>query len=292
MNKNIEIENNRASASGAWFESRPYSKSPAGAGSISEPVSGSGSGSASDSESGFASERSLMSVKEMGGLLGLKKTESYRLAHMGYFGSKILYGKTWIDKESFESWYANQIHYIKTDGEPPGKNLTDCSYSIRDISRLLSISESSAYALVKRERLDTIETNDQRRVTKACFENWYAGQTRYTTKIEKKKEESQKCEKEKKKKQGAEQELAQKKQCEHDPGRKKDETTGNSIAPAVIQEPPAYYTILQASGLAGVSRATVSSWISDGKIPSIRIGRSVYIPSADLYGWLRTRNDQ
>lgn len=55
--------------------------------------------------------RTVISVREMGDLLGLKKTERYWLVHKNYFETKTAIGKMWVDIASFENWYANQLKY-------------------------------------------------------------------------------------------------------------------------------------------------------------------------------------
>jgi excisionase family DNA binding protein len=135
----------------------------------------------------ISSGSGLMSVKKMGSQLGLKKTESYRLIHMGFFETIELFGKTWIDRDSFEAWYANHVHYVKTEGEAPGKRLTEKSYSVKEISGLLGISEGSVYDLIKKNCFETIQTNGQRRIDKDDFDRWYANQTRYQAVTDKEK---------------------------------------------------------------------------------------------------------
>ena len=78
--------------------------------------------------------KTTMSVAEMGRLLGLGKTDSYWLVHKGYFETVTVAGRMRINVESFEKWYANQIKYHKIVGEPPGSELKEDSYSIRDIA--------------------------------------------------------------------------------------------------------------------------------------------------------------
>ena len=68
-------------------------------------------------------ERALMTVSEMRDLLGLKRTDSYWLVHKGVFETKQILGKMWIDRVSFEKWYANQVKYHKVTGEEPGMEL-------------------------------------------------------------------------------------------------------------------------------------------------------------------------
>ena len=62
-------------------------------------------------------ERIWMSVKEMGDLLGIRKTDRYWLVHKNVFETRTIHGKMWVNIESFEKWYANQIKYQKITGE-------------------------------------------------------------------------------------------------------------------------------------------------------------------------------
>ena len=126
-------------------------------------------------------KKTSMSVREMGQLLGLKKTESYWLIHKQYFDTVLVNGQTRVVTESFEAWYADQIKYHKADGPPPGEKLKSRSYSVRDISKMLGIHESSAYDLVKREKLRTEPADGWMRIPKEEFERWYASQSRYRT---------------------------------------------------------------------------------------------------------------
>ena len=67
-------------------------------------------------------DKKSISVPEMRRILGLGKTESYWLIKKGYFKTIMLFGKIRVITDSFEEWYANQFHYKKTDGTPPGQN--------------------------------------------------------------------------------------------------------------------------------------------------------------------------
>ena len=51
----------------------------------------------------------LMSVKEMGTLLGLKKTERCWLVHKNVFDFRQFAGRTWIVRDRFEKWYPGII---------------------------------------------------------------------------------------------------------------------------------------------------------------------------------------
>ena len=82
-------------------------------------------------------KKKSMSVREMRRLLGLGKTESYWLVKKNYFDTVIIGGKMRVMIESFENWYANQLHYKKIIGEAPGKNWKSITMSIQETARLL-----------------------------------------------------------------------------------------------------------------------------------------------------------
>lgn len=126
--------------------------------------------------------RKVISVKEMGDLLGLKKTERYWLVHKNVFETKIIVGKMCVDITSFESWYANQLKYKKVTGEEPGEKIREWTYSIKDISQMLGIVEANVYDLIKRESIETVVIDDRMRIPKKVFRKWYAGQRHYRTK--------------------------------------------------------------------------------------------------------------
>ncbi|MCF0124120.1 MAG: helix-turn-helix domain-containing protein [Ruminiclostridium sp.] len=130
-----------------------------------------------------APERTTMSVPEMRRLLGLGKTESYWLVHRNRFKTILVNGKMRIDLESFEEWYSMQTKHKKVDGPPPGEKLKAQSLSTDDIAELLDIHPATAIEIIRRYHLEYfLYGNNQFRVTREVFDNWYASQTRYRTK--------------------------------------------------------------------------------------------------------------
>ena len=123
----------------------------------------------------------LMSVAELGKVLGLKKTDRYWLVHKGLFETTTFLGKMWIRRDSFEKWYAGQVKYRKVDSEEPGSKLREGSYSVRDIAGMLRLHESTVYELIKREGIETITVNGWMRVPRDAFDRWYSRQGRYRT---------------------------------------------------------------------------------------------------------------
>ncbi|MBQ9032623.1 MAG: helix-turn-helix domain-containing protein [Parasporobacterium sp.] len=127
------------------------------------------------------SERIWMSVKEMGDLLGIRKTDRYWLVHKNVFETSTIRGKMWVNIESFEKWYANQVKYRKVTGEEPGLELKEWSLSPRDIALLLEIPEYRAYELIKEKGWETVTVDFWTRVRRDSFEKWYQSQIHYRT---------------------------------------------------------------------------------------------------------------
>ena len=134
------------------------------------------------------SGRKLMSVAEMGRILGLGKTDRYWLLHKGFFETRVINRKTWVDIASFEKWYAGQVKYRKVDGEEPGRDLKEQSYSVRDAAGMLGLSEATVYELIKRDGIPTVKVDYWMRIPKEAFEKWYAGQSRYRTTVDREKD--------------------------------------------------------------------------------------------------------
>lgn len=126
--------------------------------------------------------RKWMSVKEMGDLLGIRKTDRYWLVHKNVFETRTMYGKMWVNIESFEKWYANQAKYRKITGEEPGLELKRWSLSARDISELLEIPEYRVYELIKEKKWETVTVDFLVRVLRDSFMMWYRGQKHYRMK--------------------------------------------------------------------------------------------------------------
>ncbi len=126
--------------------------------------------------------KTSMSVIEMGKSLGLGKTESYWLVHKEQFETRFVAGKMRVMVESFERWYANQLHYKKISGELPGKELLKRTMTVPTMAILLGIKEANAYELIHRLHFRSVKTeySSQRLlIDKATFNEWLKKQTHY-----------------------------------------------------------------------------------------------------------------
>ena len=200
---------------------------------------------------GNAAGKALMSVAEMREMLGLKRTDSYWLVHKGFFETKQVMGKMWVDKESFEKWYANQVKYHKVTGKEPGSELKARSYSVRDAAQMLGLHEATFYAVIKRDHIETFLVDHWMRISKEEFERWYAGQDQYTIR-------------------NSEEELAPEKTevleaAVDDTGafERKDGKDSKIVITCPEKDRPErlYISVEEAAQAAGVTRATISCWI-------------------------------
>ena len=116
-----------------------------------------------------SAKKKWMSVSEMGELLGLKKTDRYWLIHKNFFETKEIAGKMRVNIESFEKWYANQIKYHKVNGEEPGKELKEWSYSVPELAEMLELTDGVVYDLIKRNNIEVVIVDYWKRVPKAAF---------------------------------------------------------------------------------------------------------------------------
>lgn len=119
--------------------------------------------SADENRAGQGARRT-MSVPEMRRLLGIKKTESYWLVHRNFFKTDMIGGRMRIDIESFEKWYANQVKHKKVNGEPPGRELKERTYSFQAAANILGIHDCDLYKVWKNEGLEYAVVDFKRRI--------------------------------------------------------------------------------------------------------------------------------
>ncbi len=127
------------------------------------------------------SRKTTMSVAEMRKILGLKKTEGYWLIHKNCFETIIVCGKMRVVIDSFEKWYANQVHYKKINGEAPGHEISKSTFSVQELSVILELNPATIRDLIAREKFTVINLNHHWRIDKEEFNNWYKNQNHYRT---------------------------------------------------------------------------------------------------------------
>lgn len=120
-----------------------------------------------------------MSVPEMRKILGLGKTDSYWLVKKNYFDVITVAGKMRIMVESFEEWYAHQLHYKKVDGTLQGSYWRAITMSVQETADLLGINTATLYDLLKKQPFQTVKVGMYLRIYKDSFEEWYSSQSHY-----------------------------------------------------------------------------------------------------------------
>ena len=226
----------------------------------------------------------MMTVKQMGDLLGLKKTERYWLLHKNVFESRNIHGKTMVDVASFEKWYAGQIHYRKVTGEEPGELINAATYSIRDISEMLGISASSVYALIKREELETVTLDFRMRVPRETFDQWYSSQSHY------RKTDNSFHFADIAKAAAYPKESAPNSFEFPEAADQKSKDNGiRKTRNAWCEHVADFITIAEAAEMAGVTRQAISRLTYRGKVPFMRAGGRILIHRSDFEKWIQDR---
>ncbi len=93
-----------------------------------------------------------------------------------------------VNIASFEKWYANQVKYHKVNVDEPGKNLNKWSYCISEVAKMLGISETTVYDLIRRDGIKTFTVDYWIRIPKKSFQEWYEKQSKYRTQKDREKD--------------------------------------------------------------------------------------------------------
>ena len=119
-----------------------------------------------------------MPVSELRRLLALGKTESYWLIKKEHIETVTVCGKIRVSCKSFDEWYKNQTRYSRIDGIPPGTELKQNSYSVRDAAEMLNVSDDTIYQHIYSHDFETFQAEHITRITRKSFEEWYKQQNR------------------------------------------------------------------------------------------------------------------
>lgn len=88
-----------------------------------------------------------------------------------------------IHKDVFAAWYKAQSKYRTKADRDRDAELEAASMTMPEMARLLLISRKEVYNILltgrDKDQFDFVYIADRRRVTKASFERWYAGQSKY-----------------------------------------------------------------------------------------------------------------
>lgn len=124
-------------------------------------------------------DRNSFSVPELRKMLGIGKTESYWILKHRKIETVTIHGQIRILRSSFQEWYRQQTKYQIIGGPPPGEALRETSYSVKELAKLLAVSDDTIYTRISRGEFDTFTVDNCTRITKASFERWYSTQEKH-----------------------------------------------------------------------------------------------------------------
>lgn len=135
--------------------------------------------------------RKTISPKEMGEMLGLKKTGTYWLLKKGYFETVTINGSMRVVVDSFEEWLENQVHYKKvvTQTEKESNYLDEMiekinrerlqeysavkkSYTVAEVQAIVGKSRTAVYNLLKKNLFPVEYIDRYIRIPKQPFDEW------------------------------------------------------------------------------------------------------------------------
>lgn len=216
----------------------------------------------SDSCTGHKSR--LISVEEMGRLLGLRKTARYWLLQKNLFATTEVLGKQWIIRDSFEKWYAGQQHYHIEESDDPDDSRSSGGLTVKEIATLIGRSEKTVNRLIRENNLETFIRKNRLLVPAEAFQSWIAGQDRYK--------------------------ICDNLQEEYPENTGGQETIQNRSGAG--RHNPEYLSVREAADLAGVSLTTVFTLIRNRQISAKRCGRKTYISKESFTAWISRRREE
>lgn len=222
-------------------------------------------------EPGLELKQNSYSARDIAKMLNLSEAFVYDL--MNEAGVEYIVVDYWkrFPKAAFDEWYKKQIRYRTPEDREMVQDLLDSTMRMPEMARLLGITRSTTYSLIKgSDILETIMLDGRRRVTKESFYKWYASQNKYHivgseddhTAV--KDEENHSLE-------------AHRREVLERDGHGRNIGTDE------------YLTINEAAVLADANPATVTKWIKKGNFEAIRHGKAIRIPRQSFEDWLRER---
>ena len=193
------------------------------------------------------------SVRDMMDLLDIGESTVYRIMEKDRIPAVRLFGGKRVRKENFWDWYDHQDRYHIPEEKLPVPPDRSAWIDITEMSRLLGISETESYGLMKDPayknllRVNRLEGRDY--ISKKDFGRFLRKQSKYS----------------------------------YDPCRD----------PSVIwRGDRTCLTILQAGWYGKVTRSTVAEWCRQGRFPAKCAGKYVRIPLKEYREWLKQRQER
>lgn len=123
------------------------------------------------------------SVRDIAQMLSIDESSVYYLIKRDHIPTFKVETWTRIRKNDFEKWYASQNkHRTKEDREKDAQ-LEAETLTMPEMARELYISRKDVYNILSKKKnsgaFDIVVIADKKRITRASFERWYAGQSEY-----------------------------------------------------------------------------------------------------------------
>lgn len=178
-----------------------------------------------------------------------------------------------VPKNAFKKWYENQSRYLIEDDRERTKDLYHSTVSMPEMARLLGVSRSRVYSLLKDGKYKHIFeihiVGEQKRITKESFQKFLEMQDTYRLDTSK---DDKELTKEKNK------DLAEFR-------RRKLLFTGDRRNNGNRK----YLTPDEAAFLANVSRPTIVNWYQSEYFPVVFVGNRVRIRREEFESWLKEK---
>ena len=126
------------------------------------------------------------SIPEIATLLGISDSTVYEIIKRDKLETFEVASWRRIRKVDFDAWYRAQTKYRTSDDRTRDAILEEESMTMPEMARLLLITRKEVYGILygkDANRFEFITIANRRRVTKKSFERWYAGQSKYRSKL-------------------------------------------------------------------------------------------------------------
>ena len=123
------------------------------------------------------------SVRDIAQLLSIDEASVYYLIKRDQIPTFKV--ETWIRirKDDFEKWYASQNKHRTQEDREKDAQLEAETLTMPEMARELYISRKDVYNILSKKEnsgvFDIVVIADKKRITRASFERWYAGQSEY-----------------------------------------------------------------------------------------------------------------
>lgn len=128
---------------------------------------------------GSALKQNVITVSQLGDMLGISEASAYELIAKGYFDIVPVLGKRCVSKDSFEQWYKTQSSYITRDDLQRQSEILEATYSMPELREMLHTHRNNILYLVSSNKVASVKVGRQVRVFKDSFFKWLDSQSTY-----------------------------------------------------------------------------------------------------------------